>query len=113
MKSKERYVFDTNVIISALLFEQSKPAQAFHAALDRGEMLLSLPTLKELNEVFGREKFNRYLLPEEREHFIIALLRESTLVDITENIRACRDPKDDKFLELAINAEATCIISEN
>jgi putative PIN family toxin of toxin-antitoxin system len=111
MKSKERYVFDTNVIISALLFEQSKPAQAFRAALDRGEMLLSLPTLKELNEVLGREKFNRYLLPEEREHFIIALLRESTLVDITENIRACRDPKDDKFLELAINAEATCIIS--
>ncbi len=75
MKSKERYVFDTNVIISALLFEQSKPAQAFHAALDRGEILLSLPTLKELNEVLGREKFNRYLLPEEREHFIIALLR--------------------------------------
>ncbi len=42
---------------------------------------------------------------------IIALLRESTLVDITESIRACRDPKDDKFLELAINAEAMCIIS--
>jgi putative PIN family toxin of toxin-antitoxin system len=111
MKSKERYVFDTNVIISALLFEQSKPAQAFHAALDRGEILLSLPILKELNEVLSREKFNRYLLLEEREHFIIALLRESTLVDITENIRACRDPKDDKFLELAINAEASCIIS--
>ena len=53
-------------------------------------------------------QFNRYLLPEEREHFIVALLRESTLVDIAESIRACRDPKDDKFLELAINAEATC-----
>jgi putative PIN family toxin of toxin-antitoxin system len=111
MKSSERYVFDTNVIISALLFEQSKPAQAFHAALDRGEILLSLPILKELNEVLSREKFNRYLLLEEREHFILALLRESTLIDITERIRACRDPKDDKFLELAINAEASCIIS--
>jgi len=111
MKSRERYVFDTNVIISALLFEQSKPAQAFRAALDRGEILLSLPILKELNEVLSREKFNRYLLLEERERFIIALLRESTLVDVTESVLACRDPKDDKFLELVINGEATCIIS--
>ncbi len=111
MKSRERYVFDTNVIISALLFEQSKRAQAFRAALDRGEILLSLPILKELNEVLSREKFNRYLLLEERERFIIALLRESTLVDVTESVLACRDPKDDKFLELAINGEATCIIS--
>jgi len=111
MKNRERYVFDTNVIISALLFEQSKPAQAFHAALEHGEILLSLPILKELSEVLSREKFNRYLLTEERERFIIALLRQSTLVDITESIRACRDPKDDKFLELAINGEAMCIIS--
>ena len=111
MKSRERYVFDTNVIISALLFEQSKPAQAFHAALDRGEILLSLPILKELYEVLNREKFNRYLLLEERERFIAAFLRESILVDINESLRACRDPKDDKFLELAINGEATCIIS--
>jgi len=111
MKSRERYVFDTNVIISALLFEQSKPAKSFHAAQDRGEILVSLPILKELNDVLCREKFKRYLLLEERESFIIALLHESTLVDITESIQACRDPKDDEFLELAINGKATCIIS--
>jgi predicted nucleic acid-binding protein len=29
MNDKARYVFDANVMISALLFEQSKPAQAF------------------------------------------------------------------------------------
>ena len=111
MKSSERYVFDTNVLVSALLFEQSKPGQTFYAALDRGEILLSLPVVKELNDVLNREKFDRYLLREERERFLDALLREATLVEITESVRVCQDPKDDKFLELAINGGATCIIT--
>lgn len=111
MRNKPRYVFDTNVIISGLFFERSKPALAFSAALDSGEILLSQPVLKELIEVLTREKFKPYLVSEEREQFIIALLRESTFIDIKERIQACRDPKDDKFLELAINGGASCIIS--
>jgi hypothetical protein len=46
MNDKPRYVFDTNVIISSLLFEQSKPARAFYTALDCGDILLSQPALK-------------------------------------------------------------------
>ena len=111
MNDKARYVFDTSVIISALLFEQSKPAQAFYAALDRGDILLSQPVLKELNEVLAREKLKPYLLFEERVQFIVALVSEAIFIDITENMRVCRDPKDDKFLELAVNGGATCIIS--
>jgi putative PIN family toxin of toxin-antitoxin system len=111
MNGRERYVLDTNVVVSALLFEQSTPGQAFYAALDRGDILLSLPVLKELIDVLGREKFKRYLLREERERFLDALVRETTLVDITENICVCRDPKDNKFLELAVCGAATCIIS--
>ncbi len=111
MNDKARYVFDTNVIISALLFERSKPAQAFYAALDRGNILLSQPVLKELNEVLAREKLKPYLLFEERERFIIALMSEALFIDIKETIRVCRDPEDDKFLELAVNGGAACIIS--
>jgi putative PIN family toxin of toxin-antitoxin system len=111
MNDKARYVFDTNVIISALLFEQSKPAQAFYAALDCGDILLSRPVLKELNEVLAREKLKPYLLFEERVQFITALVSEALFIDIKEKLRVCRDPKDDKFLELAVNGGATCIIS--
>ncbi|WP_243147552.1 putative toxin-antitoxin system toxin component, PIN family [Scytonema sp. UIC 10036] len=32
-------------------------------------------------------------------------------VEITENIDICRDPKDNKYLELALSGQATCIIS--
>jgi hypothetical protein len=69
MNGRERYVLDTNVVVSALLFEQSTPGQAFYAALDRGDILLSLPVLEELIDVLGREKFELYLLREERERF--------------------------------------------
>jgi putative PIN family toxin of toxin-antitoxin system len=33
------------------------------------------------------------------------------LVTITERVAVCRDPKDDKFLELALNGRADLIIS--
>ena len=33
------------------------------------------------------------------------------MVNITEHIAACRDPKDDKFLELAVSGRADLIVS--
>jgi uncharacterized protein len=106
-----RYVFDTNVIVSALLFEHGKPAQALQYALSNGEVLLSLDLLEELNEVLGRKRFDRYVTSEEREEFLEALIARAILVDITVNVQECRDPKDDKVLELALNGEAQYIIS--
>jgi putative PIN family toxin of toxin-antitoxin system len=86
MTGKPRYVFDTNVMVSALLFDQSKPARAFKSALDRGSILLSHSVLQELSEVLGRGKLRPYLDPEERERFIVALLIESLFIDISETI---------------------------
>ncbi len=106
-----RYVFDTNVIVSALLFENSKPDQALRYALANGKVLLSLELLEELNEVLGRKKFNRYLTSEEREEILAALVERAVLVEIIEKVQECRDPKDDKVLELALNGEANYIIT--
>jgi putative PIN family toxin of toxin-antitoxin system len=111
VKSSLRCVFDTNILISALLFDKSKPAQAFFAALRNGELLVSADTVSELGEVLSRKKFDKYLTGEERERFLRSLLQNATLVAISEKVRACRDPKDDKFLELAINGAADCIVS--
>lgn len=106
-----RYVFDTNVIVSALLFENSKPDRTLRYALANGEVLLSLELLEELNEVLGRKKFNRYLTSEEREEILAALVERAVLVEIIEKVQECRDPKDDKVLELALNGEANYIIT--
>ena len=48
---------------------------------------------------------------EERERFLESLIGESRLVDITETVRVCRDPKDDRVLEVAVNGNASFIIT--
>ena len=111
MRSNPRCVFDTNVLVSALLFDRSKPARAFFVALRADEVLVSADVISELNDVLGREKFRHYVSEEERGRFLRSLLRETRLVEIQETVRACRDPKDDKFLELAVNGDADCIVS--
>lgn len=111
MSNRVRYVFDTNVIISALLFENSKPDRAFQYALANGEVLLSLDLLEELNEVLGRKKFSKYVTNEEKEEFLETLIERAVLIEIVENVQECRDPKDDKILELALNGEAQYIIT--
>ncbi len=111
MKNKIRYVFDTNVIISSLLFENSKPSKALRYALKQGKVLLSLELLEEISEVLGREKFNRFVTSEEREEFLETFVERAILVEISERVQVCRDPKDDKILELPLNGQAEHIVS--
>jgi putative PIN family toxin of toxin-antitoxin system len=106
-----RFVFDTNVIVSAALLAGSVPRRAFDAALEEGALLISVPTLLELAEVLSRERLNKYLLEQERMRFLVALLKEAELVEITETITDCRDAKDNKFLELAVSGKADCVVS--
>jgi putative PIN family toxin of toxin-antitoxin system len=106
-----RAVFDTNVLVSALMFEQSTPARAFFAALQGGEVLLSTPLANEISTVLHRRKFNRYFSEEQREIFLIALVQSSKLVEVIETIQACRDPKDNMLLELAVSGKADALIT--
>jgi putative PIN family toxin of toxin-antitoxin system len=111
MSSKTRYVFDTNVIISSVLFESGNPSKAFRYALHHGEVLLSLEVLEELSDVFGREKFDRFVTSEERDEFLETFVERAIFVEIVETVQECRDPKDDKILELALNGRAEYIVS--
>jgi putative PIN family toxin of toxin-antitoxin system len=110
-KNDLRLVFDTNVIVSAALLADSVPRQAFDKALDEGQLLISIPVLLELAEVLSRKKLNKYLLEEERMRFLVALLKEAELVEITEVVTDCRDVKDNRLLELAVSGKAECIVS--
>ena len=48
---------------------------------------------------------------DERMEFLAVLLREATLVEVTAHVGECRDPQDNKFLELAASGRALCIVS--
>ncbi|HET6423564.1 MAG TPA: putative toxin-antitoxin system toxin component, PIN family [Planctomycetaceae bacterium] len=111
MANELRVVIDTNVCISAVLLPRSVPRQAFDLAVQSGRLLVSAATVAELDEVLRRPKFDRYLLEEERLEFLAALVAEADWMEISTAITACRDPKDNKFLELAVSGLATHIIT--
>jgi putative PIN family toxin of toxin-antitoxin system len=111
MSERVHHVFDTNTLVSAVLFERSRPGQALRRALGRGRVLLSSPTLEELAEVLQREKFERYVTAAEREEFLVGFVESALFMEPTEEVRACRDAKDDKFLELAVSGRAAYLIS--
>jgi putative PIN family toxin of toxin-antitoxin system len=106
-----RVVIDTNVAVSAALLPRSVPRQAFDRALAQGTVLISPATVAELNDVLRRPHFDQYVHEEERLVFLATLVREAELVVVTDVVTACRDPKDNKFLELALSGEATHIVS--
>jgi putative PIN family toxin of toxin-antitoxin system len=106
----KRFVIDTNVLVSALLMK-SAARDCLEKAGEAGEILLSLEVIEELYDVLGRPAFDRYVDEEDRIRFLNLLVKESTLVGITKKIKECRDPKDDKFLEPAVNGKADFIIS--
>ena len=106
-----RVVIDTNAWLSRLLINDSVTAKAIDRALIECEILVSDETVEELADVLSREKFDRYVSLEDRQQFIRRLVQVATIVPVLSVITECRDPKDDKFLALALDSESDCIVS--
>ncbi len=106
------FVFDTNVSISSALLPYSSNRNALNKAIFSGILATSDSTSKEFIEVLFRKKFDKYFLDDE-EHWtlIYKLEANSKLFKPDLIITDCRDPKDDKFLEVAISANASCLIT--
>lgn len=102
---------DTNVFASAIIFPRSVPRQVVNHALDHGVVIFSEATMGELAEVLSRSKFDSYVSRADRELFLAQIERAAEFVPIIRLVRACRDPKDDKFLEVALNGRADVIIT--
>jgi len=111
MKNERRFVFDTNVIISAALIKNSVSRQAYDMASRHGMLYASRSIIAELQEKLSLEKFNKYISENERMLFLAAFVRDAVLVEPSKTITECRDPKDDKFLEVAAAIGADCIVS--
>ena len=108
-----RVVIDTNVWISRLLLADSAAARAVDNALTRFEVVVSEASVEELAGVLSREKFDRYVSLQDREEFLRRLLQVTTMVSVLSEITDCRDPKDNRFLALALDSESDCIVSGN
>jgi uncharacterized protein len=109
--TRARLVVDTNVLVSRLILPHSLPAQVLRRVELEGHLLISEDTMYELADVLARTKFDRYVSLENRKTFLLRLGQLAEFVPIIQAVRECRDPKDDKFLELALNGRADMIIT--
>ncbi len=106
------FVFDVNTFVSAFLIGSHTNNLAFRKALTVGKIVCTEGIKRELSDVFLREKFDKYASLNDRVS-VLAFL-ETQLVELpTPNmtIQECRDPKDNQYLELAVSAGASCIIT--
>ena len=108
---RQRVVIDTNVYVSRLIREQSIPGQAVGRAWREAVTLTSAAILEELRIVLHRPKFARYIRTEKIEPYIEKVGAFGLVLVNLPPIRACRDPKDDKFLEVAVHGRADVIVT--
>ena len=111
MPSGERIVVDTNVFVSGLLRRSSVSGQAAAKARRNAVLLVSEATMTELADVLAMAKFDRYVSVEQRVGFIRLIWNIAEFVPIIRRVRECRDPKDDNFLEVALNGRADLILT--
>ena len=102
-----RFVLDTNALISAHLLDKSESRKAYNKALDKGILIYSAATFDEFAKTFIRSKFERYLPLNKRMSVIREFQARDALIEVGILVTASRDPKDDKFLELAVSANAS------
>ena len=109
-----KLVLDTNTIISAFFWEGNEAELLRKIEQGKAELYDTNETLNEVKEVIKRPKFIEVmrradLTPDQIMEKIVSL---SHLVIAPKlNIKACRDEKDNKFLECAESAKADYLVS--
>jgi len=118
MSFAKRVVLDTSTLISVALRPDSTPRKAFLKSVANATLCASPATMQELEQVLMRDKFDRYLDPESRREFLALYHRHARIFDVSEKEEAalphpCRDPRDNKFLALALYCEADALVSSD
>jgi putative PIN family toxin of toxin-antitoxin system len=103
----ERVVLDTNVLISAVLH----PFACLSWVLDNAALIASRELLDELETRLTRPKFQKYVDASKRRVFVADLGLAAIQVELPGLVRVCRDPGDDKLLEMVIIGRANCLVT--
>ncbi|MEZ5690279.1 MAG: putative toxin-antitoxin system toxin component, PIN family [Rickettsiales bacterium] len=108
---KYRVVIDTNFLISRVLTPDSLISSALRFIIQRCDILVSQATMDEFIDVLNRFERRGYINQEEIINLVNSYKNTAQWIPIIRKIQACRDPKDNKFLELAVAGAADYIIT--
>ena len=106
-------VFDASTLVSATFSSRGVPAQAVQRALREDRVAISEQVMTELLDVLHRPGLARFLKPDLRSDLLGQLVALGIPFEPAERVTDCRDPKDDKYLELALASGADRIVSSD
>src|SRR5258708_6195200 len=104
-------VFDASSLVGALLIADSVPEQALHLARANAVICLSQDVADEILGVLRRPKFRSaaHRLP----LIIQVIMGGAEWYHPSTTVTDCRDPKDNKYLALALEAQVETIVSSD
>jgi putative PIN family toxin of toxin-antitoxin system len=106
-------VFDASSIVGAALKEASIPERALLLARSQETICLSPAVETEIREVLQRPKFHKYISDATRGRILEFLGAAALVFESRDQVTDWRDPKDNKYLELALAAGASVIVSSD
>jgi putative PIN family toxin of toxin-antitoxin system len=106
-------VFDASSVTGAALKQDSIPERALLLARSQETICLSPAVESEIREVLQRPKFHKYISDAVRDRIIDILGTAALVFEPRDQVTDCRDPKDNKYLELALAAGASIIVSSD
>jgi putative PIN family toxin of toxin-antitoxin system len=106
-------VFDASSIVGAALKADSIPERALLLARSHATICLSPSVETEIREVLQRPKFRKYITNTDRGRILDILWAAALKFEPVERVTDCRDRKDSKYLELALAAGASIIVSSD
>lgn len=112
---ENRVVLDTNILVSALI-GNSYPKQIIYDCIfnQKIKVCVSPQILKEYNEVLNRPKFDKFKNFKEKALILLKYLEEITeYFEPTFKLDFISDEADNRFLELALTANAQFIVTGN
>ena len=107
-------VIDTNVLISAALSPNGTPAKIVRYFVAHSKLVFSEETYEEFYSRLWRPKFDRYISREMRKSILLDFSNIADWVEIKSmknKMNLSRDKDDNKFLDVAITANALMIVS--
>lgn len=106
-------VFDASSLVGAAIGPDSVPRLALHKARGQDQFALSRVVHDEVVEVLHRPRLVRFINPGLRDELLDLLVPGAAWFEPAERVTDCRDPKDNKYLELALAASASTIVSSD
>jgi putative PIN family toxin of toxin-antitoxin system len=109
-----RVVVDTGVLVSGLIRPRGTIGDILLALRDgRFTAIYSTPMMLEVTEVLSRPKIQAkyHVKPDDITALINLVRLRGELIIPNRTVTACRDPKDNKFLEAALSGTANAIVT--